>query len=144
MRFASHQFLTMGHFLCQGEKVIPCSVLNLQRKAVQMCLAYLSLLPLPRSPLIFPPNEIHPWLRGEGRDYGVHRQLLSSFGGVQMVPVRGFFTCRFCSLGQNAGSEDQARFASTPPRGWVSAWQERPGSCWLQGPGQKRCARPRV
>lgn len=42
VRFASHQFLTMGHFLCQGEKVIPRSLLNLQRKVVQMCLAYLS------------------------------------------------------------------------------------------------------
>lgn len=49
MRFASHQFLTMGHFLCRGEKVIPCSLLNLQRKAVQMWLAYLSEIPLPHS-----------------------------------------------------------------------------------------------
>ena len=52
MNFASHQFLIMAHFLCQGEKVIPCSLLNLQSKAVQMCLAYLS-APSPSQPPSF-------------------------------------------------------------------------------------------
>lgn len=30
-------------------------------------------------------------------------QILSSFGGEQMVPVSVFFTCRFCCLRQNTG-----------------------------------------
>lgn len=77
MRFGSHQFPTMGHFLCQGEKVIPCSLLNLQRKAIQMWLAYLSLLPLSYSL----PNFASKWnsFLAEGREEGLGNPHAASF-----------------------------------------------------------------
>lgn len=59
-------------------------------------------------------------------------QLLSSFGGEQMVPVSVFFTSDFVPLGKMLAANPQVGFAPTPGcmalAEWVRAGQER---SWL-------------
>lgn len=69
-------------------------------------------------------------------------QLLSSFGGGQMVPVNVFFACRLCSLKQNAGCEHPGWLYSNPGGGealpgWVPARQEE---TWLLLASESRSA----
>lgn len=127
VRFASHQFLTMGHFLCQGERVIPCSLLNLQRKAVQMCLAYLSGFPSPTtSPLVLPPNGIPAWQRGVQRLRESTCCFFQALGEGRWLQS-GLSMCRFLFLKTKCGLWIQ-RIAHQAP------WGQRSflvGSLWL-------------
>lgn len=127
VRFASHQFLTMDHFLCQGEKVIPCSLLNLQRKAVQMCLAYLS-ASLPLQP---------PWfclqmkfLRGRGECRGLESPHAASFKlwGRADGSSQGFLLADFfVSLNKMWAMDVQ----DSSPGTLGAQWSSQVGSFWL-------------
>lgn len=133
VRFASHQFLTMGHFLCQGEKVIPCSLLNLQRKAVQMCPAYLSASPPLQPPGFLPPNEIPSWQRGVQRLRESTCSFFQALGEGRWLQSE-LFTCRFLFLKTKCGlwifriAHGKPWGPSGPPRLGHSGWE---GVWWL-------------